>query len=359
VGHGPHCRDHLSLGLFSLYFLFFFVMANTTASITNPVNLFYDRVLLERATPLLLHTAFGQVRDIPQGNTNVINFRRYSAFAAATTALSAGAGEGVTPAGTDMSITDVPCTVLQYGAFTVVTDFLAMTTMDPVFTEAAQILGEQAGLTLDTLCANVVWATTSVQYADATSPKANAALVDLVAADVLTATDMDIAIAHLMGHNAKNITTMVNPDTGYSTTPVAPSYVAIIHPRTINVLYGITGFQPVELYARAASDIMPGEIGKYRQLRFVASTNVNNGGAGTFATAGAGGITVDAMLILAKNAFGVTRIAGNAMQNIRKELGSSGTADPLNQRATSGWKATFGAVILNQEFLLRLAYHIV
>lgn len=332
---------------------------NTTAVITSPVNLFYDRTLLDRAQPNLVHTQFGQVRDIPSGNTNVINFRRYAAFSAATTALSAGAGEGATPAGTNMSVTDIPCTVLQYGDFTVVTDFLAMTTLDPVFTEAAQILGEQAGLTLDTLCRDVVWATTSTQYSDNSSPKANAALIDVAAADVLTSTDMDIAIAHLMGHNAKPITMMVDPDTGYSTLPVAPAYVAIIHPRTINVLYGITGFQPVELYARSAGDVMPGEIGKYRQIRFIASTNALNGGEGAWATAGASSITVDGMLIFGKNAYGVTRISGNALENIRKEMGSSGTADPLNQRATSGWKATFGAVILDQTAMLRLCYHIV
>lgn len=331
---------------------------NTTAVITSPQNLFYDRVLLERALPLLVHTSFGQVRDIPSGNTNVINFRRYSSFAVATTALSAGAGEGVTPATTNMATTDIPCTVLQYGAFTTVTDFLSMTTLDPVFTEAAQILGEQAGNTLDILCRDVVWATTSQQYADNSVPKVNAALGDIVAADVLTTTDLDIAIATMMGRNAKPITMMVNPDTGYLTTPVAASYVAIIHPRTINVLYGLTGFQPVELYARASSDIMPGEVGKYRQLRFVATTNALNGGA-TWAAVGNGGITVDGMLILGKNAYGVTRISGNAMQNIRKELGSAGTSDPLNQRATSGWKATFGSVILDQTAMLRLAYHIV
>jgi N4-gp56 family major capsid protein len=331
----------------------------TILVVPNAVSQYYDRTLLERALPNLVHTQFGQIRDIPVGNTNVINFRRYGALAVNITAL----GEGATGAGKDLSITDVPATVSQYGDFTIVTDYLALTTLDPVFTEAAQVLGEQAGLTLDTLAMNVLWAGASKQYADNSSPKVNAALGDIAVADVLVAGEMDIAIQTMMTNNAKPITMMVSPDTGYATVPVAAAYVAVIHPRSINVLYGITGFQPVELYARAAGEIFPGEVGKYRQLRFVVSTNTPNGATSSTAfpwtTAGNGSITVDGMLILGKNAYGVTRIAGNALTNIRKEMGSSGTADPLNQRASSGWKATFACVILNSAFALRLCYHIV
>lgn len=328
-------------------------MANTTSSITHAVNRYYDRVLLERALPNLVHTSFGQVRDIPAGNTNVINFRRYSSLSAATTALSAGAGEGVTPTGSNLSITDVPCTVLQYGDFTTVTDFLSLTTLDPIFTEAAQVLGEQAGLTLDTLARDVIWATTSVQYCDVSSPKVNAAIGDITTSDVLAADELNIAIATMLTANAKPITMMVNPDTGYLTTPVGEAFVAIIHPNSINTLYGISGFLPVEQYARSSGTVMPGEVGKYRQLRFIASTN-----AKVYTGLGSGGINVQGMLILGKNAYGVTRIGGAALKNIRKAFGSGGTSDPLDQRATSGWKATFGSVILNQEFLLKVLYYV-
>jgi N4-gp56 family major capsid protein len=44
------------------------------------------------------------------------------------------------------------------------------------------------------------------------------------------------------------------------------------------------------------------------------------------------------------------------MKNIVKPLGSAGTADPLEQRATSGWKATFVAKILNDAFLVRVEH---
>ena len=49
-------------------------------------------------------------------------------------------------------------------------------------------------------------------------------------------------------------------------------------------------------------------------------------------------------------------ISGEAMKNIVKPLGSAGTADPLDQRSTSGWKATFVTKILNENFILRLEH---
>lgn len=94
---------------------------------------------------------------------------------------------------------------------------------------------------------------------------------------------------------------------------------------------------------------MEGEIGSYGEVRFIESTN-----AKVFSGEGAAGIDVYATLIFGSDAYGISRISDEAMKNIVKPLGSAGTADPLDQRATSGWKATFVAKILNNDFLVRL-----
>ena len=59
-------------------------------------------------------------------------------------------------------------------------------------------------------------------------------------------------------------------------------------------------------------------------------------------------------LVLAANAFGVTSINNGGIETIVKQLGSGGTADPLNQRATAGWKLQKTAVILTQEYMVRV-----
>ena len=54
------------------------------------------------------------------------------------------------------------------------------------------------------------------------------------------------------------------------------------------------------------------------------------------------------------DAYGVTEVTGGGLQTIIKQLGSAGTADPLNQRATAGWKAIKTAEILVENYMVRV-----
>ena len=47
-------------------------------------------------------------------------------------------------------------------------------------------------------------------------------------------------------------------------------------------------------------------------------------------------------------------IAGGGLQHIVKPLGSGGSSDPLDQRATVGWKAIKTAKILVQQYMVRI-----
>lgn len=66
------------------------------------------------------------------------------------------------------------------------------------------------------------------------------------------------------------------------------------------------------------------------------------------------GRDVYATIVLGENAYGTTEITGGGLEHIVKQLGSGGTADPLNQRATVGWKATKAAVRLMEPFMVRI-----
>ena len=67
---------------------------------------------------------------------------------------------------------------------------------------------------------------------------------------------------------------------------------------------------------------------------------------------------VHATLIFGKDAYGVVDVEGNgALEIIIKPQGSSGTADPLNQRGTVGAKVTaYTATILNDLWLVRIEH---
>jgi N4-gp56 family major capsid protein len=318
-------------------------MAANTTTISHALTEYYDRLLLERAVPYLVHTNFGQVRDIPVGMGDTIKFRKYGALSTNTTALT----EGTTPAGTSPTVTDITASPSWYGDYITYTDKVSIESPDPVLTELTEILAEQAGQSIDELARDVLVAGTNVQYADVGSD-GNTATSDVASDDVITTSELNSAIADLRNSNARYMTSFINPDEGYNTTPVAPCYIGIVHPNKVATLKALTGWSSVEEYARKG-DVMPNEVGKYDRIRFIESTQ-----AKVFEGAGALGIDVYATLILGQNAYGVSRIKGNAMKTIVKALGSEGSGDPLDQRGSVGWKANFVAKILQQSWMLRL-----
>ncbi len=317
----------------------------TTTEISQGVDAFYNRTMLERGLPFLTHDKWAQVRDIPANNGNVQRFRKYTALTPNTTALT----QGVTPAGKQLSKSDVTITVYQYGDFVTVTDFLMGTTLDPVLTEAAELLGEQMGQSLDQILRDVLNAGTSVQYCGSSNTQTS----DVAAGDELNYTEIILGVKTLKVALAQKLTRMVNPDTGYATTPLDACYVGIIHPNvtwtfkdTAVIAAGL--FKRVQDYARQGN-VMQGEVGAIDEVRFVETTY-----AKVKTAEGTGGIDVYCTLFLGANAYAITRINGMAVQNIVKPIGSG--QDPLNQRGTSGWKATFGCGILQQLFMLRLEH---
>jgi N4-gp56 family major capsid protein len=316
-------------------------MSQTNTSVIAPVRAFYDRQMLEKAKPHLVHTWFGQVRDIPMNASAQIKFRRYSLLNAATTALT----EGQTPSGSALSTTDVSATVSQYGDFITLTDDLLTQTEDPLILEMNDILGQQAGNTFDQLCRDVLVAGTSVQYASSATSR-----VTVSPTMKMTAAEVREAVRTLKENNALKITSMIAPNANIDTVPVNACYVGVVHPDTTMDLKADPEWVPVENYP-VQSDVMPGEVGKIDEVRFVETTNAKK-----FSAAGSTGQDVYATLIFAANAYGVTRIAGKALQTITKPLGSAGTGDPLDQRSTHGWKGYFVAKILNDSFMLRIEH---
>jgi len=316
-------------------------MANTTRTeIAIEVNNFYDRTLLERAVPAFVHNRFAQVRDIPSNSgTNVVKFRRYGTLTAQTTALS----EGVTPSGKQLSTTDITATVLYYGDYVTITDKVQVETIDPILTETAEILGDQAGDSLDQIGRDIFVAGASAQYASTAT-----ATNEISAAMKITRDEVKQSVRTLRGGNCKPVTTMINPADGYNTVPIGKSFIGIVSEDVAYDLDDATGWVPVEKYPNKAN-VMEDEIGSLANVRFLMTTNAKVESAG-----GVDSNDVHHVLIFGQNAFAQTRISGVALQNIVHPLGSAGTADPLNQRSTSGWKAAYVAKVLNSAYVVDL-----
>lgn len=314
----------------------------TRTQVVAEVNDFYDKTLLVRAVAYFCHTNWAQVRDIPaNAGTDTIKFRRYGNLTAATTALT----EGVTPQGSQLSTTDITATVAQYGDYVTLTDVVQLETPDPLLTETAEILGDQLGDTLDQLTRDVLVAGTTVQYANGQAGRSS-----VTSSDKMNATETRKAVRTLWGNKAKPVTRRIDPNNAYGTTGMRPCFIGIVSHNTHYDLKGDSNFIPTNKYPNQ-NDVMENEVGAIDEVRFVMTQN-----AKVFAGAGSGGIDVHATLIMAQNFYGITRIAGNAVKNIIKPLGSAGASDPLDQRGTSGWKAWFVAKRLNEAFAVRVEH---
>ncbi len=209
----------------------------------------------------------------------------------------------------------------------------------------ASVLGQQAGNTLDQLARDVMVAGTTVQYASSATSRGT-----VTSAMKLNKSEIQEAVLTLQGNDAEMLTSMVNATDGFNTQPLMPCYVGIITENTYRDLKNETGWVKAAEYP-SQQGMMPGEVGSLDEVRFVMTTN-----AKIFSSAGSGSIDVHATMILAANYYATTRIAGAALKNIVKPLGSAGTADPLDQRSTSGWKATFVAIRLNENFAVRIEH---
>lgn len=322
------------------------------AAFAPAIQTFYDRTLLTRATPRLVHDKFGQTRKIPKNSGNQIKFRRVESFTAATTPLT----EGTPPAGQDMTKTDTTFTLAQYGDFCKFTDMVVTTNQDPVLTELAEVLGEQMGNTLDQVYREVLVAGTAVRYASAVASRAT------IVQKILQA-DLDKVQRQLRRNNAQFIKPQVNASTAVGTVGIRASFYAIIHPDTLQDLEAITGYRSVTEYA-TQNGVMEGEEGAYKNIRFISTTN-----AKMWADAGGTAVTnslkyttantacdVYATLVFGKDAYAICPLDALTVKYIVHPLGTSGASDPLNQFGTAGWKATTVCGILNNNFMMRIEH---
>lgn len=301
-------------------------LKNTVGSndLSPEMKTFYDKTLLKFAKVNLVHDQFAQKRNIPKNGGKTIEFRRFSQLPKALTPLT----EGVTPTGQNLNTTAITATVAQYGGYITLSDLLILTAIDNNLVEAIELLGDQAGRTLDTITREVLVSGTNVLYAGSAASRAA-----IAAANKLTVMDIKKAVRELKVGLAQKID-------GY--------YVAIIHPDCVFDLENDDEWVNASQYA-GSTQIFEGEIGKLYGVRFVESTE-----AKIWAQAGASSISVYATLVMGKNAYGTTEVEGGGLQSIVKQLGSGGTADPLNQRATAGWKALKTARILYDDYIVRI-----
>lgn len=303
-------------------------MNNTIETLSVENQTFYDRTLLERELPELFFYEDGDKKVIPKGKGTSVEFRKFNSLEVPKNSLT----EGVTPEGKDLNITSIKATAKQEGDFVKVSDVLDMQGKDPVITETSELLGEQSALTIDTRIRDIVCSGTTVQYANG---KANRDA--LTNADVLNGKEVRKAKKRLKKANIKPFS-----DGCYHMIIDADQEYDFKDDTTGN------GFVEVTKYAKP-ENMLTGEIGRYDGVRIRVSSNIES-------VKNTNSVYVHKGIIYGRHAYGVPEITkGKGKASIIvKPLGSSGTDDPLNQRATIGWKSFFTAIRLNELGICRV-----
>jgi len=302
------------------------------AALPPAVREYYDRLLLMTAYPQLIHTKFAQKRVLPQKEGDTIVFRRYARMSTVPVPLV----DGITPPGAALSASDIKARVDFYGNFVTITNQVELTVEDRVLNEAARLLAQNLGQTIDEVTRDVLASTASTVQA---SNGANGNTPT-----ELTKADLDAAVFTLLGNDAEMISEVVSGRDAFGTAPVRPAFWAYIDTALLDDLEAVSNFVHSSQYPNQQS-VLDSEWGTTGNIRWL-YTSVGSVSAASPA--------VYDNFIVGKEAYAVVHLGSETGEFYVEPLGSAGSADPLHQRGTVGWQHPFVSRILNDAFMLNL-----
>ena len=384
-----------------------FAEANTqtTGGLSAEMKTYYGMELLENAKPQLVHNQFAATKGLPTGGGKTVEWRKFGAFDKALTPLT----EGVTPDGSGISVSYITKELAQYGDYTTVSDMLDLTAIDDVVLEITDRHGANMGLTLDTVTRNEIQQGNQVIYA----PKlgANGAKTEVTSRAELdssckmTSELVAKAATQLKKMNAPTFdgkyVCIIHPSVAFDLRQdeawiAAHQYAAAteLFSGEIGELHGVRFVETTEAKIYRGTDLAQNSrtllvngavvddtevafdggtvagalAGRYVKIgtnrvkvvsntasKMVVSTSVTVSDNAVIqpAEGGKDGCAVYGCLFIGKGAYGVVDLS-EGTEVIVKPRGSSGTADPLDQRSSVGWKGVHAAAILYDEYMVRV-----
>ena len=227
-------------------------MAITQASSLSVDQTAFDQIAYFALRSEMLFDAAADVQPVAQSMPgSSVKFTIFSELADATSTLAETTD--LTP--TTMADSQVEVTLAEYGNTINTTAKLRGTSFLDVDAVAANLIGYNAGSSIDTVVANVLKAATNVIYGGggSTTPTSNATVQS---EDIIEANDVRIATAQLRGSKAQTFNGM---------------YMGFIHPDVSYDLRRETGaasWRDPHNYVDTAQ-IYNGEIGAFESVRFI------------------------------------------------------------------------------------------
>ena len=388
------------------YQMFADANTQTTGGLTAEMKTYYGMELLENAKPQLVHNQFAATKPLPVGGGKTVEWRKFGAFDKALTPLT----EGVTPDGSGISVSYITKELAQYGDYTTVSDMLALTAIDDVVLEITDRHGNNMGLTLDTVTRNEIQQGNQVIYAPVLNADGRQTPVTsrtaLTPQCKMTSELVAKAATQLKKMNAPTFdgkfVCIIHPSVAFDLRQdeawiAAHQYAAAteLFSGEIGELHGVRFVETTEAKIFRGEDLAKNSrelavngavnnstsvtfdggtvdagalVGRYvlvsgQRARVVSNTasvmtldkavSAADNAVIYPGEGGAQGCAVYGCLFVGKGAYGVVDLS-EGTEVIVKPRGSSGTADPLDQRSSVGWKGVHAAAILYDEYMVRV-----
>lgn len=252
---------------------------------------------------------------------NTVRFPKKVRIAVKNTKLE----EGKTPDPSKIELKFITGTVEQHGDYVMFTDVALGTSIYDLMAIAREGQAYQAAEIKNALIRDDILADPEIGVAYAENNGAAATSELAITANHKLTVDLVRKLVTIMKRNN------IRPATGND-------YVMFIHPDQWYDLTSDPAYQEMHKYTDA-TPLMSGEVGRISGCRFVETSTV------LVTKTGASNVGVYHSIMLGADAVDQIKMAEGGVKTIGKGLGSGGTADPLDQRATVGWKLYHGCKV--------------
>jgi len=289
----------------------------------------YDKRLLMRAEKDYVYLKYGDQRPIPPRGGKSIEFRRFERIT-----MNSGSytlTEGTNPTETQATVSNVACTISQYGQYSKISDLLEMQGFDPVIAEFADLYGDAMAEGSDIIVRDALSSATTIQYADASARVGTSGTGATGSGNYLDAAELREAVRTLRRNGARKID---------------GRYVCFVHPDNTKDLMEDPDIVDSFQYAGVRGGDNPlftGVLGDWQGIRFVETNNLR-----IRSSYGMSGADVYEVLMFGQGFYGVSKLSlqTGGMIIHSKEL----EGGPLEMYSTVGWKAALAAALLNNDF---------
>jgi N4-gp56 family major capsid protein len=295
---------------------------NVTGVLTQEMMTYYEKVFLERAKVQIVNDQGAMKRTHPKNSGKTINFTRLSPLAISTTALA----EASNPSASAVTASTVSVTLSEYGATTINSKLISLTSIDQNMEEMIGAFGQNMGETINAVTGNTL--------ACATAFFNNGHNVSTVAA-------ADVLDASAVRHMVKTL------ETNRALTYSDGFYLGKTTPQNKVTLLGDTTWVNSKTYSDVKG-LYKGEMGELYQVRFLLNGQVVSG-VGSASDA-ACTVVQYYTYVHGRDAFGTVNLEGDMPKlYIHSAVDSGNVAGRLTYIS---WAGAYASVLLNSNWAL-------